>query len=212
MHSIFGFVEHNRMGAVQDGICHFFVPVGGQAMHEHRILGGLGHQRFIHLISREQRMAAGFLGVSVMHRKPGVGDHTVSITSNGFQTRTLTIRTTAGYKLIANLKLALISGGIAPETTTTATASASVVPAKTKAATQSAAQQPEPAKPYVVIKDTPTGFLRVRMEPATSATEAGRVNPGERYSIVSSENGWYEIKYDGTNTGWVSGQYTQKVE
>jgi hypothetical protein len=139
------------------------------------------------------------------------GDHSVSITSNGFQTRTLTIRTTPGYRLIASLKLALTSGGAAPEATPTATASASVVPVKTKTAT-SAAQQADPARPYIIIKDTPTGFLRVRMDPSTSATEAGRVNPGEKYSIVDSQSGWYEIKYDGTNTGWVSGQYTEKVE
>jgi hypothetical protein len=139
------------------------------------------------------------------------GDHTVSITSNGFQTRTLTIRTTPGYKLIANLKLALTSGGSLPVATPTATASATLAPVKTKAATQSATQA-DPTKPYVVIKDTPTGFLRVRMDPATSATEAGRVNPGEKYSIIDSQSGWYEIKFDGTNVGWVSGQYTEKVE
>jgi uncharacterized protein YgiM (DUF1202 family) len=140
------------------------------------------------------------------------GDHSVSVTSTGFQTRTLTIRTTPGYKLIANLKLALTSGSTLPETTPAATASATVAPAKTKTATQSAVQPTEPTKPYVIIKDTPTGFLRVRMEPATTATEAGRVNPGEKYSIVDSQNGWYEINYDSTNTGWVSGQYTEKVE
>jgi hypothetical protein len=140
------------------------------------------------------------------------GDHSVSITSNGYQTRTLTIRTTPGYRLIANLKLALTSGGTVPTTIPTATASATVTPGKTKTATQSAVTLEEPTKPYIVIKDTPTGFLRVRMEPATAATEAGRVNPGEKYSIVDSRVGWYEIKYDGTNTGWVSGQYSEKVE
>jgi len=140
------------------------------------------------------------------------GDHSISITSNGFQTRTLTIRTTAGYKLIANLKLALTSGGTVSETPSAATASATVTQTKTKAATQSAVAQPDPTKPYVVIKDTPTGYLRVRMDPSTTATEAGRVNPGEKYSIVDSQSGWYEIKYDGINTGWVSGQYTEKVE
>lgn len=137
------------------------------------------------------------------------GDHSVSITSNGFQTRTLTIRTTPGYKLIANLKLALASGSDIPQVSPTATASASLTPTKTAT---SSSTQPEPTKPYIIIKDTPTGFLRVRMDPVVSATEAGRVNPGEKYSIVDTQNGWYEINYDGTNTGWVSGQYTQKVE
>jgi hypothetical protein len=139
------------------------------------------------------------------------GDHNVSITSVGFVTRTLKIKTTPGYRLIANLKLALSPGG-APQ----ASPSSALTPTptgKAKAATSSASKNtPEPAKPYVTIKDTPTGFLRVRIDPSTSATEAGRVNPGEKYSILDSQNGWYEINFDGTNTGWVSGQYAQKVE
>lgn len=138
------------------------------------------------------------------------GDHRVSINNNGFLSRSLKIKTTAGYRLIANLKLALSPGGPAP----TASPTASITPAPTgkKSATTSASQVPDPAKPFVVIKDTPTGFLRVRMDPSTGATEAARVNPGEKYTIVDSQNGWYQIKYDGTNSGWVSGQYAQKVE
>lgn len=135
------------------------------------------------------------------------GDHNVSITNVGFVTRTLKIKTTEGYRLIADLKLALSPGGTLPEASSTATLTPTPA-GKAKAASSSA----EPAKPYVTIKDTPTGFLRVRIDPSTSATEAGRVNPGEKYSILDSQNGWYEINFDGTNTGWVSGQYAQKVE
>jgi hypothetical protein len=139
------------------------------------------------------------------------GEHNVSITSTGFITRTLKVRTTPGYRLIANLKLALSPGG----SVATASPTATLTPApsgKTKTATAAAVKKTEPAKPYVRIKDTPTGFLRVRESPSTSATEAGRVNPGDMFTIVDSNNGWYEITYDGTNNGWVSGQYTEKVE
>jgi Bacterial SH3 domain/PEGA domain len=147
------------------------------------------------------------------------GDHTVSITSTGFLTRTLKIKTTPGYRVIANLKLALVSatptpeasptGSITPAPTGKTTPTPKISP--TKAATSSA-NTVTPPKPYVIIKDTPTGFLRVRMEPSTGATEAGRVNPGEKYTILDSDNGWYQIRYDNSNTGWVSGQYTEKVE
>ena len=140
------------------------------------------------------------------------GDHTISITNNGFQTRTISVRTTPGYKLLASLKLSLSSQTATPEENPTATASASLTTTgQTKTSTRSA-NLTEPTKPYIVIKDTPTGFLRVRMDPSTSATEAGRVNPGDKFSIIDSQNGWYEIKYDGTNAGWVSGQYVEKVE
>lgn len=144
------------------------------------------------------------------------GDHSVTVTSPGFLSRTLKIKTTPGYRVIAYLKLALSAAG-APTPTPTPTPDETITPTKTpkptpKTATGSASTVPDPAKPFVIIKDTPTGFLRVRMEPTTAATEAGRVNPGEKYHLEDSRSGWYQIKYDGTNEGWISGQYAEKVE
>jgi hypothetical protein len=146
------------------------------------------------------------------------GDHSVSVTSVGFLTRSLKIKTTPGYRLIADLKLALSGATPTPEASPTGSPAPSgkTTPtpklSPTKTATGSAGLMPDPPKPFVLVKDTPTGFLRVREEPSTGATEAGRVNPGEKYTIVDTKSGWYQIKYDGTNSGWVSGQYTDKVE
>ncbi len=159
------------------------------------------------------------------------GDHSISVTNTGFLTRSIKIKTTAGYRVIANLKMAL-SGSpqdiVASEESTssavleTPTPKLSVTPKVSPTGKVSATPSPtpksgastttDPAKPYVVIKDTPTGFLRVRMEPSTSASEAGRVNPGEKYSLLDTKNAWYQIKFDGKNLGWVSGQYADKVE
>lgn len=138
------------------------------------------------------------------------GDHNVNITNTGFVARSLKIKTTAGYRLIANFKLALSPGGTVP--TASPTASVTVSSGGTKSATSSGSKVPDPTKPFVVIKDTPTGFLRVRIDPSTSATEAARVNPGDKFHVEDNQNGWYEIKYDGTNMGWVSGQYVQTVQ
>lgn len=138
------------------------------------------------------------------------GEHTLSITNSGFLSRTLKIKTTPGYRLIAIFKLALSAGGPITSPTVFPTPMESGTP--TKAATTSATQILDPPKPFVRIKDTPTGFLRVRLEPSTSASEAGRVNPGEKYTYFDTENGWYQIKYDGKNTGWVSGQYIENIE
>lgn len=140
-----------------------------------------------------------------------VGDHNLTVTSPGFLTRTMKIKLTSGYKLIASLKLALSATGTSSDTSGASQSAILTTPtptlkAGTKTATSSASTQ-TPPKPYVVIKDTPTGFLRVRMEPSTSATEAGRVNPGEMYHIFSEQSSWYQISYDGTNKGWISGTY-----
>lgn len=141
------------------------------------------------------------------------GDHTVTVSNVGFLTRTLKIRTTPGYRLIITMKLGLAPGGQVPTPTATPTATATGTPVPTpKVATGSASTQPDPEKPFLTVKDTPTGFLRVRMEPSTAATEAAQVNPGDKFTILDTKNGWYQIRYDGTNTGWVSGQYVTKTE
>lgn len=139
------------------------------------------------------------------------GDHSLTVTSPGFLTRTMKVKLTSGYKLISSMKLALSAGGVpVPEATPAALTSTTPTPTlKSGAAATSSAT---PQKPYVTIKDTPTGFLRVRLEPSTSATEAGRVNPGEKYHVFTQQTGWYQISHDGTNKGWISAQYADKTE
>lgn len=149
-----------------------------------------------------------------------IGDHSLSITSAGFFPRSLKIKTTSGYRLIANLKLALLQGGAVSTPSATPTSDVSGTPkaTPTKTATSSATNVTDPPKPFVVIKDTPTGFLRVREEANTSAKELARVNPGEKYTFFDTATAsgssalWYQIKYDGKIAGWVSGQYVDKVE
>ncbi|MBI3577555.1 PEGA domain-containing protein [Candidatus Gottesmanbacteria bacterium] len=132
------------------------------------------------------------------------GEHTVTITSPGFATRTVKLKTTAGYKVNVIVKLALSPGSEQPKE---ASAAAIATPTPTKGTTST-----NPPKPYAVIKDTPTGFLRVRLEPSTSSTEAARVNPGDKFTIFDEKSGWFQIKYDATNKGWISAQYAEKVE
>jgi hypothetical protein len=62
----------------------------------------------------------------------------------------------------------------------------------------------------VKISDTPTGFLRVRVEPM--GEEIGQVNPGETYKMLSQKNGWYEIQMTDGKSGWVSSQYASILE
>ncbi len=152
------------------------------------------------------------------------GDHTLIVTSPGFVTRTVKIKTTAGYKLNANIKMALSPGGdintdkeATPSPTGKITPTGTPKTTLTKTATSSAII-PDPPKPFVIIKDTPTGYLRVRDDATVGAKELGRVNPGEKYTFFDSKTAsgsstlWYQIKYDGKNSGWVSGQYLEKVE
>ncbi|MBI3379495.1 PEGA domain-containing protein [Candidatus Gottesmanbacteria bacterium] len=126
------------------------------------------------------------------------GEHEVAVSSPGFTARTVRMSAVVGYKLLVNIQLALTPGQeVTPSATTSSTTTSS---------------EKQISKPYVVIKDTPTGFLRVRVAPSLSATEAAQVKPGEKYPFVDAKEGWFQITYDTGKNGWVSNSYAEKVE
>lgn len=62
----------------------------------------------------------------------------------------------------------------------------------------------EPTK-TITIKDTPTGFLRVRKTPG--GEEITKISPGEQYNLVKEAIGWVQIVLEDGTSGWVSKQY-----
>ena len=154
------------------------------------------------------------------------GDHTIAVLSSGFAPRSVKAKTTAGYKLFVVIKLALSSRLDDITASFSATPSASIsstlavtptglikkTPTLTPKVTPTGVAVNDPAKPYVIIKDTPTGFLRVRFEPTTQASETAKVKPGEKYHLLDTQNGWFQISVTETLDGWISGQYGTKVE
>ena len=157
----------------------------------------------------------GFAPVLIEDLTPG--DYRVTVASPGYEEKTITAQAIAGYKLIVTAKLAQEVEGIVG-----ATPSAEVKEEETEEETVGGTPTPKvtpkpkatpPAKPYVVIKDTPTGWLRVRMGPSTSATEAARVNPNEMFPYLDEEeDGWYKIEYEEDEEGWISGVYADLVK
>lgn len=120
-------------------------------------------------------------------------DHEVTLSKSGYQDKTIHIHTVAGFQLNALITL-------------------SVLPLN---ATESAAfNQPASIsaslKQKVLILNTPTGFLRVRVNPTLNATEEAQIKPGETYEYVDERTGWIEIKLSNGKTGWVSDSYIQK--
>ncbi len=132
-------------------------------------------------------------------------DHEISLSYPGFRDRFVRGRAVAGYRLNISVQMAkgedLLQITPTPTPTPTATASA-----------KTGEQKPLPAKPYVTIKNTPTGWLRVRSTPSTSASESGRVNPGESYPLLEEQTGWVKIKFKETINGWVSDSYVEKIK
>lgn len=149
------------------------------------------------------------------------GDHTIAMTSPGFSNKTIRARAVAGYRLTIAAQLIADNSPTPTPTPTMATPSATpttnLTPTPTKKVTPTptltltpttsvSTQSATPAKPYVTISGTPTGYLKVRNAP--SGTEIGKVYPGEKYSYLDSDpSGWYKIQFQPTQTGWISTQY-----
>lgn len=137
----------------------------------------------------------------LLSKNPTESDHVLKVRKNGYKEKTVRIRTPLGYKLTVAIYL-----GIDPD----ASASQDTEPAAPAAA--AASPTPSPSSTKIVILDTPTGFLRVRESNSVGASEVGRVEPGEKYPLVSEQSGWFEIKMTNGKTGWISSDYSQKQE
>lgn len=129
-------------------------------------------------------------------KDPTESDHAIKVKKDGYNEKSIRIRTPAGYKLTVAVYLSTNSQNVAQPTPTIA-----VSPS---AAPSTAALQ------KVLILDTPTGFLRVRQQASVNAGELARVNPGEVIDLVEESNGWYLIRLSDGTQGWISADYAQK--
>lgn len=142
------------------------------------------------------------------------GSHDVSVYMPGFFKRTFKVNIESQYKVSAQVKLA-----IDEEAQKELQASPSAQLAKDKYASSKTSDSStidtksteKQTVPTVLIKDTPTGWLRVRYEPNLSASEAARINPGDKYSLLEEKPGWYKIPYEEGKEGWISSQYAEKT-
>ncbi|MFH1826900.1 MAG: SH3 domain-containing protein [bacterium] len=121
------------------------------------------------------------------------GTHELNILLPGFFPRTKKINVDAGYRVNARFKLAVDQS---QKPVSQASKSASI---------------DETTKEIEVI-DTEVGFLRVRQEPSVNSDEIGRVNPGDKFTIIEEASGWIKIEYEPSKEGWVSKTYTKEIK
>lgn len=63
----------------------------------------------------------------------------------------------------------------------------------------------------VEILDTETGSLNVRDCPSQNCGEVGMVVPGDILINLGQENGWYLVRFNDTQEGWVYGKYVREI-
>lgn len=132
---------------------------------------------------------------SIILHNLSLGDHEIAISFPGYSDQVVHGKMIDGYRLNIIAKLAKLATHDQPLATSSAVSSPSG----------------EIAKPYVVIKETGLGFLRVRTDPSLNASESARVKPGEKFPLLSEVTGWVKIKLP-TLFGWVSDSYVEKIK
>lgn len=120
------------------------------------------------------------------------GDINIVASKTGYNSKTVSAKTENKYRLSVTLELS--SKSIGEKKTTENKKSADIVP-----------------KITVKVKETPTGWLRVREEPSIDATEAAKINTGETFPFLVEEGDWTKIEYEKGKNGWVSSQYVDKI-
>ncbi len=124
-------------------------------------------------------------------------DHDLRVTSDGYKDKSVRIKTALGFKLSSLVFLGVNTDLSNPSVSSpTATLPPSITVSK------------------VLILDNPDtrelGFVRVRQGNSVLTSKIGQVIPGETYELVDEKNGWFEIKFDKDQTGWISAQYAVK--
>lgn len=163
---------------------------------------------------------SGFTPLSKLSTSPGA--HTLLVTSPGYLEQTLSVNTVKGYNLIVNFKLAGQTITLTPSTPSTPSATAEVLTSPTPSGSPLSSPSSSPTssplalsteKPYILIGETGTGWLRVRKEASGTSDELGKVDTGEKLKYLgeSTELGWFKVEFEG-NPGWVSGKYTTLVK
>lgn len=114
-------------------------------------------------------------------------DHEVTLRKSSYKTKTLRVRTVAGYRLDIVAYLGLGESVSSPSA------------------------QPVISVQKIRILDTPTGFLRVRESSSSAAPQIGEVLPGEEYDLIEEVDDWYRIKLKDDRQGWISKTYAEKL-
>jgi hypothetical protein len=153
---------------------------------------------------------SGFTPLSKLEAAPG--SHFLRVSSPGYIEQTLSVNVVKGYNLIVNFKLAAQTITLSPPNP--ATPSASLAPTVSPSPSSLTNDLPPTiSKPYILIGETGTGWLRVRKEASGTSEELGKANTGEKLKYLgeSTDLGWHKIEFDGS-VGWVSGKYVTLVK
>jgi hypothetical protein len=130
------------------------------------------------------------------------GEHEIAVNAPGYISKTIRVQVSSGYKLTVNVQLGITSEGPRPTANPTGTDN-------NQQSADTTEKKESSIDKVVTIKDTPTGFLRVRSGPSTSSSELTQIKPGEKFTLLEEQSGWYKIAYEEGKEGWISSRYAE---
>lgn len=116
-----------------------------------------------------------------------IGEHQFIISRENFLKRSIRSKVIEGLNLVINVDLAITEPDLTKLQST-----------------------PITSTQEVIIKNTPTGFLRVRESSSVNSKEIGQVRPKEEYVLLEETPGWVRIRLKDGIEGWISSTYIQK--
>ncbi|MBP9817499.1 PEGA domain-containing protein [Candidatus Shapirobacteria bacterium] len=123
----------------------------------------------------------------------GEGDKQVTISYPGNKTIDVFVRAINGYQLVVESDLALEE--LAP-----------VVTAPTPTDYLTSQEQTQ-----IIIKETGTGWLRVRASNSADAIEITKVTTGKKFVMLDMNEDWIKIEAEPGKIGWISAKYAEKL-
>lgn len=126
----------------------------------------------------------------------GQGDKQITISFPGYKTINIFGKALSGYQLV-------IDGSLIKETI-----KAPNIPEPEV----TPINQIELGKKMIKIKETETGWLRVREASSSASKEVDKINPGEKFELLNEMADWYQINLGEGKNGWISSKYAEKLE
>jgi hypothetical protein len=115
------------------------------------------------------------------------GQHTFVLSKSGYLKRSIKADVPENFNLTLNVDLALTEADLTDVNTPTITIT-----------------------PKLVVKNTPTGFLRVREKPNLNSKEVAQVKPNDELTLLEEVSTWYRVRLDDGTEGYVSSTYVNK--
>ena len=124
------------------------------------------------------------------------GDRQLTLSAPGYKDINVFMKAISGYQLVVESKLAKEKNHIEEIT------EESIENTEINLSTEE--------NEKVIIKETETGWLKVRDTNSLQGKEMAKIKPGGEYPLLDEANDWYKIDLGTSGTGWISATYAEK--